>query len=319
MLDARHHNGVGLLLFDLDDTIVQAGSVVSKRVLDALRRAHDAGFLLSISSGRALCMVNRSILSSGVMDFAVCSNGARVVSLREEGCLFSHNLSKHDALDCYELLREFRPAWNAFFGGRAYFEWKGASYMLTGRTGAIARTSRYASADGGRVRHLLRMARRGMRYAVRMVTRGRIRQVVSVGPQLQKATGGVEKMGCSILDASACAEAAERLRADGRFEVVRMGSTELEITARGVTKGAGARALMDLLGVDPAHVVAFGDGGNDLPLVSAVGRFVAVDNADDALKNAAYEVCPSVDKDGVAVWIENMLASGGLKEGTRYV
>ena len=293
--------------------------MVSKRVLDALQRAHDAGYLLSIASGRPLCMVNRSILKSGVMDFALCSNGASVISLHDGTCLVSQNLSKRDALDCYDLLREFRPAWNVFFGGRAYFEWKGASYMLTGRTGAVARTSRYAAAGGGMVRHLLRTMWRGMRYVARMFSRGTMRQVVSIKPQLLKAAEGVEKMGCSILDADACARAAERLRADGRFEVVRMGRTELEVTARGVSKGTGAQALLERLDIAPGCAVAFGDGGNDLPLAAAVGRFVAVGNADDEVKEAAFEVCPAVDQDGVAVWIESMLAAGGLREGVRYV
>ena len=42
-------------------------------------------------------------------------------------------------------------------------------------------------------------------------------------------------------------------------------------------------------------------------------------NADDEVKDAAFEVCPSVLDDGVAIWIENMLAAGGLEEGRRYV
>ena len=88
-----------------------------------------------------------------------------------------------------------------------------------------------------------------------------------------------------------------------------MGATELEITARGVNKGTGVAELMAYMGVSANAAVAFGDGGNDLPLAQAVGRFVAMGNADEELKAVADEVCPSVDKDGVAVWIEsNLLA-----------
>ena len=88
-----------------------------------------------------------------------------------------------------------------------------------------------------------------------------------------------------------------------------MGRTELEITARGVTKGTGAQALMEHLGLSPCDSVAFGDGGNDLPLAAVVGRFVAMGNADDEVKAQADDVCPSVADDGVAVWIENNLLS----------
>ena len=98
-----------------------------------------------------------------------------------------------------------------------------------------------------------------------------------------------------------------------------MSEQELEITARGVTKGTGATALMRAVGIERDRSVAFGDGGNDLPLASAVGRFVAMGNADEDVKEAAFEVCPPISEDGVAVWIENMLAAGGLEEGVRYV
>ena len=313
------HSGAGLLLFDLDDTIVQAGSFVSDEVLAALDAAHEAGYLLSIASGRPLCIVNKSILEAGVMDFALCSNGASVVRLSDGESLVSRLMPRQDALDCYDMLREFRPGWNAFFDGKAYFEWRGASYMLTGRTGAIARTSRYADTKVGLPRRLGRLAYRGARYVVRMMSGGKSRQVVSVRRHVAACRAGVEKMGCTIPDVTACARAAKLLRADGRYEVASMGATELEITARGVTKGSGAAALMEEIGIDPARSVAFGDGGNDLPLADAVGRFVAMGNADEKVKEAASEVCPPVNEDGVAVWIKNMLAAGGLREGARYV
>lgn len=325
--NARCPRGTGLLLFDLDDTIVQSGSYVSTRVFDALQATRDAGFVLSIASGRPLCIVNKSILQRGVMHYAVCANGSSVIRLSDGMELVRRTMSRDDALDCYDMLAEFKPAWNGFFDGKAYFEWKGASYMLTGRTGAIDRASRSmersdgTSARRGRsaVRRACTLGWRGMRYVVRMMTGGKNRQVLSLRRHLTRAREGVGKMGCTIPDARTCARAAELLRADDRFEVVTMGATELEITARGVSKGSGTQALMDELGIERGRAVAFGDGGNDLPLASVVGRFVAMGNADDEVKDAAFEVCPSVFDDGVAVWIENMLAAGGLEEGRSYV
>ena len=318
-LSARCHSGTGLLFFDLDDTIVQAGSHVSQNVLNALCEAREAGFVLSISSGRPLCLVSKPILNSGVMQYAICANGACVIRLSDGKVLHKSCLSRDDAICCYEMLSPYKPAWNAFMSNRAYFEWKGASYMLTGRTGAVARACRGTSQGEGRLRRLVRLGWRGIRFFGRMVASGGNRQVASILPHVRKAEGGIYKMGCSILDAVACADAEEFLRTDGRYEVVRMGDTELEITARGVTKGTGAQTLMEDLGIDRAHSVAFGDGGNDLPLVGSVGRFVAMGNADPEVKEAAFEVCPPVSEDGVAVWIRSMLRAGGLAEGVSYV
>ncbi len=305
--DARHSRSAGLLLFDLDDTIVQAGSYVSQRVLHALEQAHAAGYVLSVASGRALCSVHKEVLKSGVMDYAVCANGSTVTRLEDGRALCHQPLSQKDCLECHEMLLPYGAAWNAFLDDMALFEWKGASYMLTGRTGALARTRRYDAGRKNALRGMARTMRRGMRYVRLSLTNKGHRQVRSVLPYLKRAEGGVDKMGCTIPSPSDCQEAARLLLRDGRFEVVRMGQTELEITARGVTKGAGVRKLIDYLNLRKDDSVAFGDGANDLPMASAVGCFVAMGNAEDAVKAQADSVCPSVAADGVAVWIEQQL------------
>jgi len=310
--DARHSGGAGLLLFDLDDTIVQGGSYVSPRVMAALTAARDAGYVLAVASGRPYCIVDRTVLKSGVMDYCVCANGAEVVTAREGTSLLRCPMTLEDALDCYDILRPFKPAWNAFFGGNAYFELKGASYMLTGRTGAVARAINGETSPVSPPRKIAKIARRGFNFALRLFTNRRHKQVVRLLPHLRRAADGVEKMGCSIPNANKCIQAERVLGEDGRFEVIRMGTTELEITAHGVTKGTGARMLMDYLGIDATHTVAFGDGANDLPLLTAVGRFVAMGNSDEEVKEQATDVCASVSEDGVALWIENMLSRGGL-------
>lgn len=311
-LNARHPSGAGLLLFDLDDTIVQGGSHISSRVLDALHAAHAAGYVLSISSGRPLCMVSHALLRDGVMDYAICSNGATVTRLPDGQALFESLLSRDDALDCHALLGQFRPAWNAFFDDCACFEWRGASYMLTGRTGALSRATA-GTGKGMSFGRVARLARGASRFAWRMLSNRSLRQVRSVLPRLEGASSGIQKMGCTIVDPKACAKAADILVADGRYEVVRMGRTELEITAAGVSKGTGAERLLMATGIDPRRSVAFGDGGNDLPLAAAVGTFVAMGNADDEVKAAATDVCPSVQEDGVAVWLEKLLQGGSSR------
>lgn len=295
------------MFFDLDDTIVQSGSFVSPRVLGALRQARAAGFVLSIASGRALCSISKSLLEDELMDYAVCSNGASVVRLRDGKELWQSTMSRDEALFCMDLLAQFGPAWNGFFDNKAFFEWKGASYMLTGRVGAIAKARRSAPKNVGPIRRMWWLMQRGVCYVLRMVTNKSHRQVRTIRPYIRRARHGIQKIGCTISKPEWCLRAQALLAEDGRFEVVRMGATELEITARGVNKGTGAMALMDAIGIDPAHAVAFGDGGNDLPLAGVVGTFVAVGNADDEVKEAAFEVCPSVADDGVAVWIERRL------------
>ncbi len=82
----------------------------------------------------------------------------------------------------------------------------------------------------------------------------------------------------------------------------------LDVVAPAVDKGFGIRRACELLDIDPAHVVAFGDGPNDVALFRAVGLSVAVANSDPAVLAIADLVAESNLDEGVAT----MLAQLGL-------
>lgn len=73
----------------------------------------------------------------------------------------------------------------------------------------------------------------------------------------------------------------------------------VDITAKGVTKAAGVKKIMEHLGIDIAHSVAFGDGGNDVPMLKEAAIGVAMGNAADDVKRWADYVTTSVDNDGI--------------------
>lgn len=74
-------------------------------------------------------------------------------------------------------------------------------------------------------------------------------------------------------------------------------------------KGIALRHLMEQLGLSPEQVICFGDELNDLPMFSVAGHAVAVANGRPELKAVATRVAPSVDEDGVAIILEEILAS----------
>ena len=283
-----------LALFDLDGTLISLDEGVSAQVSQALHHASSAGWRLAVCTGRALCLVPASVREVGEMHHYVCSNGACVTD-GDGRPLMRHAMESAQVMAAMDDLAELEPGYNMFTGPEAYFEWRNFTYMF--------------AAQGARMSGGLS---RGLRVLSRFVgpqakNAGRS-QVKSVRPHVEEAHDGVEKFGCSFSDAESCLEAQRRLAWLGGFEVIEVRPTELEVTAEGVTKATGTRWLMDHLGVDARDTVAFGDGMNDASLVGTVGRFVAMGNAIQEVKDEADDVCGPVDDDGVAAWIERELA-----------
>lgn len=81
----------------------------------------------------------------------------------------------------------------------------------------------------------------------------------------------------------------------------------IHLMERGHSKMAGVRKACELIGVDPADVVAFGDADNDAVMLKECGYGVAVGNASDKAKGAADLVTKGRHSEGVR---EGLLALG---------
>lgn len=101
------------------------------------------------------------------------------------------------------------------------------------------------------------------------------------------------------------AELAAKL--NGAAELVRSMPQLLEILPQGASKGDGLRRLLADLNIDPAHVLALGDGENDIEMLQMVGIGVAMGNATAHVKAAADHVTASNDEDGVGLAVEKFV------------
>ena len=80
-----------------------------------------------------------------------------------------------------------------------------------------------------------------------------------------------------------------------------------DITAKGDTKQKGIDEIIRYFDMKLEETMAFGDGGNDIQMLSHVGIGVAMGNATDAVKARADYVTTTNTKDGVAAAIEHFI------------
>ncbi|HEX2893388.1 MAG TPA: HAD family hydrolase [Marmoricola sp.] len=74
----------------------------------------------------------------------------------------------------------------------------------------------------------------------------------------------------------------------------------LDLSPVGVHKASGLEEVCRRLGVDRAHVLAIGDGRNDMEMLRWAGRGVAMGQAVEEVRRAADDVTGTVDDDGAA-------------------
>lgn len=69
----------------------------------------------------------------------------------------------------------------------------------------------------------------------------------------------------------------------------------------------GIRCLADIYKITMEQIIAFGDDYNDIEMLKAVGKGIAVSNALDEVKDIADEVCGNNDSESVSRYLGNLL------------
>jgi Cof subfamily protein (haloacid dehalogenase superfamily) len=88
------------------------------------------------------------------------------------------------------------------------------------------------------------------------------------------------------------------------FDYVHNMDSSFELYSKKNTKASGILKVLEFLDIPIENSYAFGDGKNDIEMLSTVGCGIAMGNADDDVKSYAKKVTDTVQNDGVAVGIE---------------
>lgn len=78
------------------------------------------------------------------------------------------------------------------------------------------------------------------------------------------------------------------------------------VIPQGVSKAYGIKMLLEKLDIPVGDAAAFGDGPNDIEMLSSVGTGVAMGNAVPELKAVANSITSNIDDDGIAKGLKNL-------------
>ena len=261
-----------MIATDLDDTLLNEKSEISSRNKKAVRRAVDAGVRFVIATGRMYKTSVHYLQQMGLDgDCPLINYHGAMVKKSTSGELILHRpISNTVAVAVAEEAERRGNYVNLFIDDELY----------------IKEENDYS-------RFYQSMAHMGLKA------------VGSLGPFLRDNSLEPSKM--SIIQWDGTIDELERdLREKFGSELAILQSRPnfLELTEKRATKGQTLRWLAEKEGIRPEEIVAFGDGHNDLDMITYAGLGVAVANARTEVIEAADLVTASNVEDGVAEVIE---------------
>lgn len=264
-----------LIATDLDGTVLDARLRISARTRTALSRAEAAGIVLVPATARQILGIKMLAPQYPFSGWVASSNGAVVTHLSTGELLAEATIPPASMTGLVERVEAAVP-------GSAFFVVYGA-----GRERAAEASYRRLSQFSD---HKLDPA--GFPVMSRaQLTRLAANKVAVRHPDLSSA------------------DLFARLRSllADELAVTHSGAPFVEISAGGISKAWGLERLRAHLDIPRERTLAFGDAYNDIEMLSWAGRAIAMSGAPESLLAVADEIAPSVDEDGVAIILEDVL------------
>lgn len=92
-----------------------------------------------------------------------------------------------------------------------------------------------------------------------------------------------------------------------KFSYINYGNSFIEVYSKEMSKASAVKKIIQSLNIEYENTYCFGDGKNDIEMFKEVCHSYAMENAKGEVKIEAKYVCPSVDEDGTAIILEQLI------------
>lgn len=275
---------IKLVALDLDGTLFDNSSRISKRNLTAIRSITDKGIHVVISTGRPFEGIPFDQIKGTGINYAITANGSGIYEISTGKCLYENAMDEELVTPILNFLLTRDIHMDAFIGGKGYtpIQCVETAQKLT----VPSSIKNYIITTRTRLDNILQFIHENQLKVQKMTL------------NFYPATDG------TLIDRETVRKF---LVSNPSITTVCGGYNNLEFTRADANKGVGLRKLAEILGVNPDATMAIGDTENDLAIIEAAGIGVAMGNATDAVKARADYVTTTNTKDGVAAAIEHFI------------
>lgn len=266
-----------MILFDLDGTVLNSDKKISEYNRQVLCQAMAQGVEIVPATGRFFKSMPEVVMELPFR-YAITINGASIYDRETDTVLHNETFDGATAVEVYQAFDQIDGIYDCYYDGWGYMEQtmhaKGAEYAKTAHVAKMIETFRRPVAD--------------------------IKAFV--------ADKDIEKVQIFCKDM----EERQRQLADlpKRFPQLNITTSvpgNIEVNSQQAHKGAALVKLCEILDIDVADTVAFGDDLNDATMLSMAGIGVAMANAKPDVQAKANRIGPTNDEDGVGKVVAELL------------
>ena len=275
---------IKLVALDLDGTLFNHESRISRRNLDTIKKATELGIAVVISTGRPLNGLPFDQIKGSGIRYAITANGSAIYELETKKCLREEAMDEKLFLPIVEYLLTKDIHMDAFIGGNGYSPLK-----------CVKNGERLVVPEA--LKHYILHTRTRVADLPKFIRDNHLK-VQKMTLNFYPDENGV------FTDRE---EVKRFLESNPNVASVCGGYNNLEFTRADVNKGVALHALAEILSIDPAETMAIGDTENDLAIIKAAGIGVAMGNATPAVRDQADYVTDDNESDGVATAMEHFI------------
>lgn len=266
-----------LMAMDMDGTLLNSSSRVSKRTYEALKKAEDKGVKIVLATGRLYKSAIYYAENLGLKNAIITSNGALIHDI-DGNIIYENNLSDSSALEIMETIEKYNLYYHLYTTDSVYS--KTINKEILSRY--------YADFEG----NLIIGTNKFKEFQDILGNGNKFNKIlVADNTDTREKLRALEK---------------DLLRIKG-IEVTSSWVNNLEMMNKNVSKKTAVMYLCESLNINPEEVITIGDNENDIPMIEYAGLGIAMNNGLDIVKERADYITDTNDNDGVAKAIEKFI------------
>lgn len=268
-----------LIATDLDGTLLHSDGNISPFTLNTLRQASDKGANVVIATGRMFAGTSQILRYMPFCRYCITTNGAEIYDRTTDKLIYSRPIEQETALFVANYAKKNNIHMHAYAENVLYTTMLDEKSVLYKKATGLMGTLLEEDFCDFYSKHSI----------AKLV-------LIDSRENCDKFFLGLK----NTLGKSA--------------SIVQSNANFVEITSNLATKGQALNFLIDFLGVLPKQTIAFGDSGNDIPMLSGPWNSRAVANAWTEVKQIADKIIESNNDDGVAKEINRIFSLKGDKQ-----